>query len=509
MTKRVALLGMHLEANAFAPVTSEVDFRALCYLEGGAILVDLAQDAPSLPAEIPAFAAAMTALAPGWTPEPIIVTAAEPGGPAEHGFFEHTLAAMRERLQAALPVDGVYVSAHGAMVTTQDADPDGKLLDMVRGVVGPDIPVIATLDLHANISETMVEAADILVSYRTNPHVDQEARAAEAASLMAEMWAGMKPAAVFIRLPLVAPTVSLLTARGPYADLINYSQQALAEQGDAIANVSVVAGFVYSNSAYNGLAVIVTGRGDAGPAEALAIDIAERAWIMRARFTADLTPLDEAVERARAAGADAGLEPVILADVADNPGGGGGGNSTWILRALVEAGAEGVLFGVFHDEALAQAAWGAGAGHAISATFNSRGETEFSKRFEADAEVLGLHDGKCVGRRGIWAGRGLDVGPSALIRVGGVRIVVVSHRKQCADPVLFEMFGLDIASARAVVVKSRGHFRAGFDEFFEPHQVIEVDAPGLVSPVLANFDFDGLPRPVYPLDRDAAWSPPA
>ncbi|MCH7832845.1 MAG: MlrC C-terminal domain-containing protein, partial [Proteobacteria bacterium] len=171
--------------------------------------------------------------------------------------------------------------------------------------------------------------------------------------------------------------------------------------------------------------------------------------------------------------------------------------------------ARGVLLGIFFDPALAGEAHKRGQGASFDATFNAAGETEYSKKFEAPAKVLALSGGECVGRRGLWAGRALSLGPTALLDLDGrIKVVVVSNRKQCADPVFFEMFGLDIAGARTVVVKSRGHFRAGFDEFFDDGRVIEVDAPGLTSPVLTRFDFKNLPRPVFPLDPDAAWAGP-
>ena len=227
--KRIALLGMHLESNDFAPVSDEAVFRTLCYMEGEEILNDLKHANPSLPAEIGAFVKAMTDLGEDWQAVPILVTAAEPGGPVEHGFFERTKAEMARRLRAAMPLDGVYFSAHGAMTSTENHDPDGELFEMVRRIIGPETPLLATLDLHANISERMVEQTDVLISYITNPHVDQEARAAEAAGLMVEMFNGMKPKPAFIRLPLVAPSITLLSAEGPYADLINYGQAAKTE----------------------------------------------------------------------------------------------------------------------------------------------------------------------------------------------------------------------------------------------------------------------------------------
>lgn len=504
--KRVALLGMHLESNSFAPPTDEVNFRDLCYLSGEAILDDIALDYPHLPIEIPAFHAEMTRQSIDWEPVPIVVTAAEPGGPVAEDFFQRTKAKMKRFLKAEERLDGVFCSLHGAMTSTEGDDPDGELLEMVRSIVGNGVPVIATLDLHANISERMVEEADILIAYRTNPHVDQEERAEEAARLMIEMWNGMKPETAFIRLPLVAPSVTLLTSDGPYADLINYGQE---KKSNAIANVSVVAGFVYGNTPMNGIATIVTAREDVNAARNLAGDIAKRGWKERQRFRKELTSLDDAVALAKANGEDPSLPALIFADVADNPGGGGRGNTTWLLRALIDASIEGCLFGIFNDPALSRVSHEAGQGSSFDATFNSETESNFSECFTIPAEVLGLHDGKCVGTRGIWAGRSLDVGPTALLKVGGVSLVVISNRKQCADPVFFEMFGLDVAAARSVVVKSRGHFRAGFAPYFDDAHTIEVDVPGLTSPVLSNFEFDRLPRPVYPLDEDAVWAGPS
>lgn len=505
MTKRVALMGMHLEANSFAPPSTERDFRTLCYLAGDEILADIARENPSLPAEVSAFHEEMERLGVDWEPVPVLVTAAEPGGPVDDGFFQRTKAEMERRLSDAGPLDGVFCSLHGAMTSTAGDDPDGELLEMARRIVGPGVPVLATLDLHANISDRMVGMADVLVSYLTNPHVDQAERAREAAGLMIEIWDGMKPEVAFIRLPLVSPPVALLTAHGPYADLIDHGQ---AMQSEAIANVSVLAGFVYGNTPMNGLAVIVTARNDLGAARALAADIAARGWADRHRFRKDLTALDDAVAMAKARGENPSGDALIFADVADNPGGGGRGNTVYILEALVAAGVEGCLFGIFHDPALVRAAETAGKGAAFVAVFNAETESEFSHRYEAPVRVLELHDGKMVGTLGIWAGRSIDVGPSALLQIGGIKLVAVSNRKQCADPVFFQAFGLDVAAARSVVVKSRGHFRAGFAPFFDDAHTIEVDVPGLTSPVLGNFDFDRLPRPVYSLDEDATWPGP-
>ena len=142
----------------------------------------------------------------------------------------------------------------------------------------------------------------------------------------------------------------------------------------------------------------------------------------------------------------------------------------------------------------------------FAAQFNRAETTKFSEKWAAPARVAALSDGNCVGRRGIYAGQRLALGPCAALAIGGITVVVVSHRLQCADPIFFEMMGLDIAKARVVAVKSRGHFRGGFDEFFGPEQIVEVDLPGLTSPMLSRFDWTRLPRPVIPLDDGVEFS---
>ena len=158
--KRVALMGFFLESNSFAPVSDEEAFRSLCYLSGDEILNDIALPNGELPLEISSFHNAMNLAGIAWEAAPIVVTASEPGGPIDQEFFNCTKNDMESRLRDAMPLDGVYIAEHGAMVGTESYDPDGDLFEMVRRVVGPDVPVLATLDLHANISEKMVENTD-------------------------------------------------------------------------------------------------------------------------------------------------------------------------------------------------------------------------------------------------------------------------------------------------------------------------------------------------------------
>jgi microcystin degradation protein MlrC len=494
---RIAILGFSIECNKFAPPATKAHFLAKCYLKGEAILGEARSPTPTMLPEIPGFVAAMDR-AGSWQPVGVALAMTEPNGPVEHGFFEEFVATITDRLKAALPLDGVYFCAHGAAITTEEDDPEGVLFERVRQIVGPDVPVVATFDLHANVSDRMVQEIDAFIGYRTNPHLDMRERGEEAAAVLRELLAGAKTERVRLRLPIVPPTVTMLTAAGPYAEMIELGQRKMTPD---IVNVSVMGGFAYGDTAKNGLSVIVTARqGKRAAAEALAREIADFGWAQRARFYPKLTALDEAVAMARAAGSDPSRPALIFADVADNPGGGGRGNTMFLLRAFHEAGVKGALFGIIYDPPLAEEAHRHGLHYNFDARFNRAETTNFSEPWSAPARVAALHDGNIVGRRGIYAGTRLRLGPCAALAIGGIMVVIVSHRAQCADPVFFEMMGLDIARARSVVVKSRGHFRGGFDEFFKPEQVVEVDLPGLTSPILKNFTWTRLPRPVIPLD---------
>ncbi len=502
---RVALLGLILESNRFSPTATEADFLGRYWLEGEEMLAAGRAAASPIAQEAGAFIRMMDATGP-WEPLPLILASGYPSGPIDGDFFRSTLEHMTEGLKAAMPLDAVYVCNHGAMVGTDDLDPDGTMLDAIRAAVGPDCRIVVTLDLHGNISTRMVESADLMVGYRTNPHVDQIERGEEAAASLRLMLAGLAdPKPVLVKLPLAPASVSLLTAAGPYADLIDLGQRRQAEHAGAILNVSVFGNFVFSDTPDNGIGIVVTGRRERATAEALAMEIAERAWADRPRFKKPLTSLDDAVGMALTGERN----PLIFSDSGDNPGGGGSGRTTELLRALVEADAPRVLLGSFFDIPLAEEAHRLGLGTKFRAHFNRHPGTQFDVPFEVDAEIVGLHDGEVTGRLGLFQGRELTLGPSAALEIGDVVVIVISERSQTADPVFFEMFGLDIGAAHTVVVKSRGHFRAGFAPWFPTEQVIEVDTAGLTSPVLERFDWKGLPRPIYPLDDNVTWSPGA
>ena len=500
---RIAFIGFRLESNGHAPVVNEAEMQERGYWLGDEIRKDLQSDTPGIPAELSGFSARMDALR-SWEMVPIAVVNLGAAGPLAQDAFEGFLDEVRTRLKVALPVHAVYFPEHGAGTATTDPDPDGSLFAMVRDIVGPDVPMVASLDLHANVSPKMVEAVDMLCSYLTNPHMDQFERGAESASAIHEMLNGQRTTKALVRLPLIPPSVSQNTKSGPYADHIAYGQSLVDHR---VLNISLCSGFSLGDTVKNGMSVTVTTRDDQPLADRLALDIAARVWAERARYLVRLTPLDDAVRLMRGCNLNPRQPSLCFADVADNPGGGGRGNTVYILRAFLEAGASGVLVAPFFDRELAAEAHRLGAGANFIARFNRAETTRFSEPLSWPAQVEKLHDGVIVGRRGIRAGRRFELGPMALLRCDGVRVLVVSHRDQFSDPAIAEAVGISLHDLRALVVKSRGHFRAAVDEVFDDARIIEVDVPGLTTPMLERVPYRHVPRPIYPLDRDMAWSP--
>ena len=503
---KVALVGLKLESNRFSRPADFDDFESLNLLEGEVLLEEARKPTPSLAKEFVAFIAAMDATG-DWAPVPILFAASHPIGPIRKAVFEQFCDRILNLLQPN--VDAVYLCLHGAMVAEHLHDPDGELLMRIRRKLGPHVPIVITLDLHANISDRMCSAINLVCGYRTNPHVDMADRGQEIAFSLRRMLAGqVNPQIAHVKLPLAPASVALLTAFGPYGALIDYGQRRQAELSGAVMNVSIFGNFIFSDVPENGVSVVVTATRDHDVALGLANEIAEMAWERRTEFVREL----KSIQQALAMAIDLDRKPVIFSEAGDNPGGGGSGRATKLLSEVIAASAQGVFYGSFFDPALAKDAHVAGIGAKINARFNHNRGTQvwecWDEPLEVEAEIVGLSDGNVVGRRGMLAGRRMFLGKSALLRIGGINVVVISDRAQTSDPVFFEMFGLNIADAHTVIVKSRGHFRAGFDRWFSPEQTLEIDTAGLTSPVLDRWDFSHIKRPSYPLDKNAVWLRP-
>ena len=508
---RVALTGFFIECNRWSPVSTAQDFQAGTDLAGEALAAQLRAAAPRLLPDMPGFVAEMDRLG-AWEPVPLRMAGAQPGGPVEHAFFTSFVEDVARRLLEAGPVDGVYVCCHGAALTTEQDDPDGTFFARLREIVGPSVPIVAVFDLHANVCPRTVQSLSAFVAYKTNPHVDLRERGEEAARHLHTLWRDGPGVVEHVKLPLVPPAPSQLVAPGhPYHALIGLAQQ---QVGGRVINVSLCGGFALADSPHGGFSVCVSAsQGDRAAARGVAERLAHAVWHTRGRFVTHLTPLAQAVRAAVQAGEDPALPPLILADVADNPGGGGSGHTVDLLEALLDAGAQGVVLGVFTDPELAAQAHALGTGHTFEAVLNRQASGRgFDRSLRVRATVQALNDGDFVGRRGMVAGTRRTMGPTALLALQGrnahpLRVVVISVRQQLLDPAQLDILG-SLAGVRTLVIKSRGHFRAAFEGFTSDDRILEVDCPGLTTPNLATLPWTRLPRPVFPIDADAAWTGP-
>jgi microcystin degradation protein MlrC len=508
ITARVAITGYMHEVNAFAPpITRRHGLQVA--------------DSPGGLAETWEAGAAIRRLRELRDVEIVELPVWEFGasGPLDDADFTTVVDEVIDQLRAAGPVDGVLVLGHGAGRTDTDLDSDATFLHAVRDVVGPDIPLVVVLDFHANVSPAMCDLADVLVGYRTNPHVDIEDRSIEAADHLHRLLEGGRTVRSLSRPPLLLPQLAQNTTPGePLAEVVALAESAI---GGAVLNVSVFGGFSLADVRDCGLTVVVTA--DAAAAEAadtattIAADVAGRAWVLRDRYRTQLTPLADAVRIAGDA-VSGRRSPVVLADTADNPGGGAPGNATFVLEALLTAGLDGasapshhhvVVLGLHCDRAVVEAAWEAGEGAHTRVEFNAGSADPLARPLAVDATVVCLQDGPLVPTTGVYRGMERHPGRCCALQIGGIAVAVSSHKVQCADDDTLLHVGLDPRQALVTVVKSRGHFRAGFAHLVADDQIVEVGAPGVAPAVLDGIAFTNISRPVAPLDIVDEWVPAA
>ena len=406
---------------------------------------------------------------------PVLWAGATPAAHVTEDAFE-CIAGEILRAAGAGGHDGIYLDLHGAMVCEHLDDGEGALLARLRRLVGPRVPIVASLDLHANVTRLMLESADALVAYRTYPHVDMAETGARAAGLLQQLLArGNGLCRAFRRLPFLIPINAMCTLVDPAQSV--YRRMAEAERASGVW-LSFAPGFPAADFPECGPAV--WGHGDSGivdrQVEKLAQDIAgrESAWVVPF-----LQP-EDAVREAQRIAAHA-ARPVVIADTQDNPGGGGDSNTTGMLRALVACGAQGAAIGLMVDPAAARAAHAAGIGQDISIGLGGQSGVAGDAPFHASFRVEQLSDGQCRYDGPMMHGKLTHAGPSARLSVGGVQVVVTTFKDQMLDRNLYRMVGIEPERMKILVNKSSVHFRADFQAIAE--KVLIAKAPG---PLMAD-----------------------
>ncbi len=400
-------------------------------------------------------------------------------------------------LKAALPVDAVYLALHGAAASENEDDVEGHVLSVVRDLVGGSIPVAVCLDHHANITKRMVEHADVLIGHETQPH-DPVATGRKTARVMFGMLRGdFRPTTAWRKIPMITPQDQFLTSQGPMKEWFDLARE--LERRPGVIDVSPYPMQPWLDVAEGGWAVVVHTDNNQELAELLADESAVKAWSLRKQFCmSDRVAPAEAVRQAVTA--DRGL--IILSDTGDSVYGGSPGDSTCVLRELVEQQVPCTALVPIVDAEVVDVALSAGIGARISVDLGGKVDRIFNRPVRVTGRVAAVSQGVMLELQERGA---CDLGRCALLEVGQVRVVVLEQRTFAVNhPVLYTHLGLDVAGARIVVVKTASNF-----QFFSRWRtgLIRVDSPGTTQSDLTAFEWKRVPRPIYPLDEINHWDP--
>ncbi len=435
----------------------------------------------------------------GWSLIHPVSANPNPSGIVTDDAFEQIAGMILGAVETRGPIDGVLLHLHGAMVADRHEDAEGELLARLRAKLGPDVPIVVTLDLHANVTQQMADNASALIAYRTYPHVDQYERAWQGAELLERAMRGeIRPQTVIARRPMIYGLDRGRHQAGPMAELLARAD-ALEARGEALA-VSICAGFSRSNIRDVGPSVTVTVDGGAAAAQAIAEALMDHAWETRDYSSFELLSVAQAVALARQG--QPGDKPLVVADYTDNPGGGGYGDATAFLKGLVEAGVESVAFHAICDPEAVRQGMRAGPGAKLSLTLGGKTDPAMGGGpLTLDGEVVCLTNGRFIAWGPMGGGVERNYGPSMVFRVGGdggIDIVLITNNGQAVDLGQFTSLGVDPTRYRTVAVKSMQHFRAAFAPI--ARDIVLVDTGALCSEIYTPELFTKVRRPVWPLD---------
>ena len=427
---------------------------------------------------------------------PLIYASTCPGGYVTADCYAHLRGELLDRLQSALPVDGVLLPLHGAAVAAGTPDPEGDLIKAVRGLVGSDVPIVVTLDLHAHVTPVMVRHADALVAWETYPHRDSEETGARGARLLVELLeTGTRPAMVMVKVPVITGGILGGTnGDGAFAQLMR--QTKAMENEEDVLSTSLFLTHPYLDQPHMGSGALVVTDGDGARAEALARGISMEYWQRRNELEADVISPEKAIQQ----GLSAKGGPVVLVETADCAGGGAAGDSVASLRALLaREGVRDALVPVVDQEA-ARRCQEAGLGADINISLGHRMDPRWGTPLEMSGTILHLIDGTFRYRGGIWDDVAGDMGPSAVLQSGGVRVLITSHATYDWADEQWQAVGIDPREAQFVVAKNPMNFHNVYDDCATQIHILDTAGPTPAS--VRNLPFQHMVRPFFPLDSD-------
>lgn len=520
---RIAIGQLWQETNTLNPVpTTRADFEQFGVLRGAEIVAEMAETN-----ELGGFIDSLR----DWPEGPEIVglvrLPAWPSGLVTPETFDWLRTEFVDAVCAAMPVDALLLALHGALAAVGHPDVEGELLAALRAIVGPSVPIVATLDLHANVTQTMVRSADVLVTFHTAPHIDVVSTGRRGATVLRRLLIeGARPVTAFQKIPAVVPAEKANTqaATGLSREFKDRLIALEAEPGILAAGLCTVQPWL--DVPELGTTFTIVADGDADRAAAVCRELADEFWRRRAEYLPTLVPYAEAVRKSSRATAcltsnkpkratesfqrsthetptKAKKRLVVLGDGADATTSGAPGDSTWLLGELLKySWPNGALVTLVAPEAV-EAAQRSGVGTKLALELGGCRDTRFARPLAVRVTVEHLFDARFVLSGHLAHNLAIDMGASAVLRSGDVRIIVTSRSGPHFAPDLFRTAGIDPLAVDVLVAKSPCGFRAAYEPYAA--RIIHVAAPGCAPPDFWKYEYENIPRPLWPWDEIAEW----
>ena len=493
---RIALAGFMHESNTFSESPTTLQNFKDASLHYGEAFIPVWKDAHH---EMGGFIAGAEKY--GFAPVPILMGWATPSGAVTEETYEKIVGDLIDGLKNAGPLDGLLLALHGAMVCDADPDADGETVERLRKALGPDFPIVLTLDLHANVSPRMIENVNAMIIYRTYPHVKQRDRGLEAADIIARTVRGeVRPVQAFRKPPLLLHIVQQYTESGPTAEIM--AEVARISNSPGILSASFAPGFIYADVAKMGPVAIVVADGDPDRAETEVRRLTEFVWTRREALNAQLPDVETAVRDAAAFPAG----PVSLMDCGDNIGGGGPGDSTFLLAEILRQGVRNCL-AVLYDPESVQACIKAGVLQTVSLQVGGKTDARHGKPVAITGKVRMISDGQYIEPEPRHGGKRFgDMGLTAVVETPEGHLIVLNSLRE-APMSLHQILSLGIRpeTRKIIVVKGATAPRAAYDPVSA--KTVPVDTPGVSAAGPENFTYLHRPKPLYPLEPVEGYEP--
>jgi microcystin degradation protein MlrC len=495
---RIAIGQLWQETNTFNPIpTTRADFEQFGVVRGDELVARMADTN-----ELGGFIQSLRA----WPERPEIVglvrLPAWPAGMATRDTFDWLHEELVGALRDALPVDAVLLALHGSLVADGHPDVEGEVLESIRGVIGPRIQLVATLDLHANITERVVRAADALVLYHTAPHIDVFETGQRGAKVLRRILIdGVRPVTAFQKIPMVVPAERANTQDTASVSFALRARLQALETHPSILTAGLATVQPWLDIPELGTSVLVVTDNDENLAKSECARLAAEIWQRRREYLPDLATVEAAVRESH--GNPDGL--FVLSDSADSTTSGAPGDSNWVLQELLKYDWPRPALVTLVDPELVAEAHRLGVGAELTAPLGGKRDQRFSRPITVTTKIANLFDARFVMSGHLARNMPIDMGPSAVLRKANIHIVVTSRTGPHFAPQLFQAAGLDPLAASVLIAKSPCGFRAAYQA--RAKKIMVVQAPGCAPADFWRYEYRNIPRPMWPWDEMETWTP--